>query len=160
MAKTETEEERAENIELTPVPRGEYLDRAAEFMQAFREVKPQPVFDWPRYLLLGHAVEVALKAYLLEYRKGAMDKLREKYKHNLEKLLRHAKKKGLRVTAKVEADIKRLNYVHNKYLARYPEFKGLTTAGARPPYKDGIVVISELLPSVERLMEEVRKKAL
>src|SRR5262245_23171277 len=53
------------DIEQTPVPMFDFLERAEEFLQAYKNLKRQGLFDWARYLLIGHAVEVALKAYLL-----------------------------------------------------------------------------------------------
>jgi hypothetical protein len=56
---------RPEDIEKTPWPEHDLLERADHFWQAYKDQKPMGVFDWPRYLLAGHAVEVALKALLL-----------------------------------------------------------------------------------------------
>jgi hypothetical protein len=45
-----------------------YVDlfrRAEEFLQAYRDLpKDRPPPDWPRYFLLCHSIELALKAYL------------------------------------------------------------------------------------------------
>src|SRR5258708_3396859 len=54
------------DIEQTPVPTYEdYLERAEEYLNTYKRLERQGLFDWARYLMIGHAVEVALKAYLL-----------------------------------------------------------------------------------------------
>ena len=65
-------------IEATPIPRFDFLERAEEFLQAYKKLERQGLFDWARYLLIGHAVEVALKAFLLP-QGWTMAKLRKKW---------------------------------------------------------------------------------
>jgi hypothetical protein len=44
---------------------GDHLRLAQDFYQAFCDLPPRtPPQSWPRYLMLCHAVELALKAYL------------------------------------------------------------------------------------------------
>jgi hypothetical protein len=43
----------------------QYLDLADQFYSAFHELRERPPpFSWPRYFLLCHSIELALKAYL------------------------------------------------------------------------------------------------
>jgi hypothetical protein len=45
----------------------EYLDYAEQFFEAFKQLpeeRPEGRPSWPRYFLLCHSIELALKAYL------------------------------------------------------------------------------------------------
>ena len=77
-------------------------------------------------------------------------KLLKTFSHDLDALLAEAKDNGLNVDGKVEKDIGHLNHVHNNFLARYPEYEGLTTNDGK-----GIVVVEELAPSVEKLLSAI-----
>jgi HEPN domain-containing protein len=138
------------DIEKTPVPTYDYLDRAEEFLNAYKRLERQGLFDWARYLMIGHAVEVALKAYLLP-RGWTMQGLQDRFGHRLVPLLTEAKAKGLLVSADAEKRIGYLAHVHGNYLARYPEYKGKTTNDGK-----GIVAVEELEVDVEELMKAIR----
>ena len=138
-------------IEQTPIPAFDYLDRATEYLRAYNNLQRQGPFDWARYLLMGHAVEVALKAYLLP-RGWTMTRLRKHFAHDLVALLIEAKQKGLMIGAEVEKDIIHLNHVHDNHLGRYPEYDGLTTNGGK-----GIVVVDCLKASVDEIVAAVRR---
>jgi hypothetical protein len=43
----------------------DYLERAKEFMGAFRALPSGNPPSWPRYFLLCHAIELALKGFLV-----------------------------------------------------------------------------------------------
>ena len=135
------------DIEQTPWPTYDFLERAEEYLHAYMNLERQGLFDWARFLLIGHAVEVALKAYLLP-RGWKMDDLRKRFGHDLVALLAEAKAKGFAVGTDVEKDIGRLNHVHDNNLARYPEYKGKTNKG--------IVAVEGIEASVEELMKAVR----
>jgi hypothetical protein len=107
------------------------------------------LFDWARYALKGRTVEVALKSYLMAHG-WKRKKLQRKFCHGLDELLAEAKDKALPVNARVEKDIGHLNHVHDNYLARYPEYEGLTTNDGK-----GIVAVEELVPSAERLLTAI-----
>src|SRR2546430_17494265 len=91
----------------------EFLDRARQFHKAFLEVTPalDPLSDWPRYFLLCHAAELALKAYLAVHG-ASYDRLKDFFKHSLTKSLTEAQNKGLSLTASAREDIKALSEVH------------------------------------------------
>jgi hypothetical protein len=53
-------------IELNPFLPFEYLNFAEQFHNAFHELAERhPTASWPRYFLLCHSIELALKAHLL-----------------------------------------------------------------------------------------------
>jgi hypothetical protein len=41
----------------------EFLERAEEFYQAYRDLPARSPPSWPRYFMLCHSIELALKAY-------------------------------------------------------------------------------------------------
>jgi HEPN domain len=126
----------------TPVPMSDYWNRAMDFYEAYKNLRQQRLFDWARYALVGHAVELGLKSYLLA-QGWKRKKLQDEFRHDLDALLAEATNKGLHVSTKVAKDIGHLNHVHDNYLARYPEYDGLTTNDGK-----GIVVVEELADSL------------
>lgn len=96
------------------------FDRAAEFERAYHALPPTPPPSWPRYFLLCHSIELALKAWLMLHGKSAA-KLQKKFGHDLEKLLKHAEQCGLQLTPDTQEAIKCLAEAHIKYWARYPK---------------------------------------
>ena len=55
----------------------EYLAYAEQFHSAFHELTGRhPTASWPRYFLLCHSIELALKAFLL-HRGATLDELRD-----------------------------------------------------------------------------------
>jgi len=97
----------------------EFFTRANEFLQAFRDLPSQAPPDWPRYLMLSHATELALKAYLL-LRGMPEDELWQKFGHDLEKLQRRSTELGLPIES-LAADIEALNEAHMNNWLRYPK---------------------------------------
>jgi hypothetical protein len=70
---------------------GEYLRLAGDFFRTFCDVPPRtPPESWPRYFLLCHSAELALKAYLFHH--GATPKeLKDiSVRHSLTELLMRA----------------------------------------------------------------------
>jgi hypothetical protein len=41
----------------------DFWERAVDFLEAYKNLRQQRLFDWARYSLIGHAVEVGLKSY-------------------------------------------------------------------------------------------------
>jgi len=79
------EDERAP-IEHTPIPTFDFIERADQYLQAYRDLPDrteQMLFDWPRYAMLLHAVEMALKSYLIA--KGMPLRRAKRIGHNLER---------------------------------------------------------------------------
>jgi hypothetical protein len=77
----------------------DFFDRAKQFRRGCETLpglgRPP---EWPRYLLFYHAVELALKAYLLQYGVSEKD-LKDKFGHNLTALMDEAVKRGLTLQA-------------------------------------------------------------
>jgi hypothetical protein len=128
--------------EPNPFTAFEYLDFADQFYNAFRELRERPPpLSWPRYFLLCHSIELALKAYLAMY--GATpEKLKNNFRHKLDKLVDEAAKKGLPLTATTQETIKLLNKAHTGYRHRYP--------GEGPVY-----VIEQFIPTARELLTTV-----
>ena len=97
-----------------------YLERAEEFMQAFRNLQADPPPAWPRYFLLTHAVELALRTYLIQT--GVPDgKLRgPPLRHNLKQLLIDSVNAGLPVRPAARREIELLDEAHRRFWHRYP----------------------------------------
>jgi hypothetical protein len=86
--------------EPNPFTAFDYLEYAIQFHNAFHELKQQqPPLYWPRYFLLCHAIELALKAFLAKL--GATpDQLKYDFGHKLDELVIDAVEKGLPLTTK------------------------------------------------------------
>jgi hypothetical protein len=102
----------------------DFFARAVQFQRAFGELKEPayPLHDWPRYFMLCHAIELALKAFLAH--KGATYQQLKDFGHNLTELLRDATQKGLSLTAPTHLSIVTLNEAHTKFWHRYPTPEG------------------------------------
>jgi HEPN domain-containing protein len=135
------------DIELTPVPRFDFLTRAEEFYQAYRDLPKRTPSAWPSYFMLCHAVEMALKSFLISHGRSLYD-LRSKFGHDLDKLLADAAQEGLSLSTRATEDIKLMSRVHTSYLQRYPNYEGAMGKG--------VVVVEEVDASVEELMKAVR----
>jgi hypothetical protein len=104
----------------------EYLDHAIQFHDAFHELRERhPTASWPRYFLLCHSVELALKAFLLQ-RGATPERVREiELRHNFKNLLAEAVQKGLVLTPETQTAISTLAEAHSQYWHRYPKDEGL-----------------------------------
>jgi hypothetical protein len=92
--------------------------RAMEFEKAYHAVPEMPPLSWPRYFLLCHSIELALKAFLTFHGESESDlKL---IGHDLKKLLKHAERCGLKLTPGTQRAVKLLARAHNEHWARYP----------------------------------------
>ena len=120
----------------------EYLDFADQFYSAFHELKPQyPPLSWPRYFLLCHSIELALKAYLAL--SGATpEQLKYDFGHKLDELIDEAVKKGLPLSATIQEEIKHLNKAHTEFRHRYP--------GEGP-----VFIIEQFIPAARELLTTV-----
>jgi len=83
--------------------------------------------NWPKYALLGHAVELALKAvpkYFEQSRAYQKPKTVKPANHDLVGQYRWAKLHGLASNELVEADLPILSELHKDHYARYPQPRG------------------------------------
>jgi hypothetical protein len=73
----------------------EFFFRANQFRRAYVKLPldSEPP-DWPKYVLFYHAIELALKAYLIQCG-VSVEELRDEYRHDLKKLVNDAVKRGL-----------------------------------------------------------------
>lgn len=100
----------------------EHLQLAKDFFQAYRDLPPRiPPRSWPRYLMLCHAVELALKAYLFHHGAKPKDLRAQGVRHSINELLTRATKKGLSLTPALQSDIGLLHEAHEKFWPRYPK---------------------------------------
>ena len=111
---------------LRPVPRRDqpiqfdFLDRANEFM-AYRVLTGVRHPNSPRNFLLCHAIELALKAFLLHKGISEKDIIAFEVRHNLAELLGMALEKGLELRPNIAPQIVLLAEAHRKHRPRYPD---------------------------------------
>jgi hypothetical protein len=101
-----------------------YLIYADQFYDAFNELGPDhlhPSISWPRYFLLCHAVELALKAYLLSRGASWKEVTTRDIRHNFNKLLDEAVNKGLPLAPETQGRIRNLAETHSEFSHRYPK---------------------------------------
>jgi HEPN domain len=118
------------------------LQFADQFYFAFRKLPERPPPEgWPRYFLLCHSIELALKAYLAQH--GASpEELQNVFRHDLKQLLKAAIKKRLPLAQDTQDKIKLLRKAHTKLRHRYP--------GKGPVY-----VIEPFIPVARELLVAV-----
>jgi hypothetical protein len=101
------------------IPR-DFLERAQEFFQAYRDLPDRRPPSWPRYFMLCHSIELALKAYLLA-RGDTTAQLTKEFRHDLPKLLARAVEAGLPLGVLAYSEIEHLGEAHGRLWARYPK---------------------------------------
>ena len=124
----------------------EYLGYADQFYCAFHELAERPpAFSWPRYFLLCHSIELALKAYLAKY--GATPQYLREFdlRHNLDRLVTEAVEKGLHLTPETQEGIRALAEAHAKFWHRYPRDDG----------KIKVFTIEQFIPAARELLNAV-----
>jgi len=106
--------------------------------------------NWPKYALLGHAVELALKAvpkYFEQSRTYQKPNAVEPANHDLVGQYEWAKLHGLASNAVVETDLPVLSKLHEDHYARYPQT-------LRPvPLPSGFDdLVDQIIADVEKIM--------
>ena len=95
-------EARTRMVEPNPFTTFEYYAYADQFYDAFNKLGAEhlhPSVSWPRYFLLCHSIELALKAYLAKL--GATtEHLKFEFGHKLDELVTEAVEKGLSLTTR------------------------------------------------------------
>lgn len=79
----------------TPILHIEFFDRAKQFRRAYQTlpISGRPP-EWAKYLLFYHAMELALKAYLIQ--QGVSEKvLKDSFRHHIKRLVNEAVNRGL-----------------------------------------------------------------
>jgi len=79
----------------SPILHFEFFYRAGEFRRAYETLpnSGRPP-EWAKYLLFYHAMELALKAYLIQ-RGVSEEDLKDEFRHDINKLVDEAVKRGL-----------------------------------------------------------------
>ncbi len=123
----------------------DYLDLANQFYQAFCDLpgRPPPQ-SWPRYFMLCHAIELALKSYLIAHGATTQQLTQKTFRHSMTELITQAIDKGLSLTETTRDDIKRLHEAHEKYWHRYPK------ENAKP-----VFIIEQFEPAARELLDRV-----
>ncbi len=98
----------------------EFLQMAEQFFGGYKLIPDRHPMDFAKYFLFCHAIEVALKAYLIKTG-DSVDDVKSKYGHDLVRLLRSCRKRGLAITDRDVAWLSSLGEPHKRYWARYPK---------------------------------------
>jgi len=119
-------------------------------MEAFRALPRGNPPSWPRYFLLCHAIELALKAFLISRGVSTGKLISPAFRHNLKQLLAEAGNHGLTLGILARSELEHLDEAHAKFWARYPR----TDAGA-------VFVIDPFVPYADELLRaaDFRRKA-
>jgi hypothetical protein len=132
--------------EPNPFTAFEYLAYAEQFYYSFYKLPDLlPSISWPRYFLLCHSIELALKAYLAKL--GATPQHLKQWErgHKLDKLVTEAVEKGLHLTPETQELIRALAEAHAKFWHRYPRDDG----------KLKVFVIEQFIPAAHELLSAV-----
>jgi hypothetical protein len=79
--------------------------------------------NWPKWFLAGHAIELAINAFII-YRKDAgvpKPRHKERLNHDLVALYDDAVRGGLKRNPLVTRDLPALSKLHQEHYARYPK---------------------------------------
>lgn len=85
-------------------------------------VNGQP--NWPRYFLLAHAAELAIRSVLVFAKASGRAAGSEPGKHDLSGLYEYACKLGLKSNPQVLSELSYLSDIHENHVARYPKAPG------------------------------------
>jgi hypothetical protein len=96
----------------------DYLQRAEEFYQAFKDLRPRPPVNWPRYFVLCHSIELALKAFLLRSGIQPDDLRKHPIRHDIEALIREAEKYSLPLAQSAKDGLILLSRAHATPISR------------------------------------------
>jgi hypothetical protein len=134
-----------------PCPEFGFYAYADQFYDAFNKLEGHlhPSVSWPRYFLLCHSIELALKAYLAKIGMTEKQLTHAKRRHNLRRLMNEAVEKGLRLTPTTQHRIKLLAKAHSKFWHRYPW---------KWEISEEVYVIEQFIPYAHELINEVCKE--
>jgi hypothetical protein len=125
----------------------DYLQRAEDFIGAFRALPPGNPPSWPRYFLLCHAIELALKAFLIS--RGISSRMLKSaaFRHNLKQLLSEAVNLGLPLGLLARTELEHLDNAHAEFWPRYPR-----------PHAKPVFVIDPFAPYADELLRAVASR--
>ena len=102
-----------------------FMNRARMFQQAATKIAydyADGQQNWPKYALLGHAAELALKAFVrVKETQGKAARTHDLHNHDLLGWYQVSVKCGLTQSADMEQNIGVLSELHHKALIRYPK---------------------------------------
>jgi len=125
----------------------DYIRMAEDFFQAHCDLPPRAPPDWPRYSMACHAIELALKGYLLLHGVPEKTLMSKAFRHSLSGLLIEAETCGLRIGTQAADVINLLSKVHEDYRPRYPRLSG-----------EEVLTIDQCQPYIDELLKAVRPK--
>jgi hypothetical protein len=110
-----------------PLPALDWHARARQFRdQAIGMpdiVNGQP--NWPRYFLLSHAAELAIRAVLVNAKTTTGKTVGQASgPHDLSGLYAHARQNGLKSNPQILSELQYLSDIHENHVARYPKAPG------------------------------------
>jgi HEPN domain len=94
-----------------------YLDDAEVYLSAAKQLTEDPSHFSPKYFLLSHAIELAIKAYILA--KGGSERETKKIKHDLDAALVRAVELGLQPSTGLQKIVQHIAPAHRDYSFRY-----------------------------------------
>ncbi|MFH1342867.1 MAG: hypothetical protein ABIL01_16950 [Pseudomonadota bacterium] len=99
---------------------GELFQRAAEYLAAFKQLDGcEPSYDYPKYFLAAHSLELTLKSYLAA-NEVCKEDLINRYSHSLGKLLSKCESLGLRCPAELRGYVGAMAAINCDHDFRYP----------------------------------------
>lgn len=129
----------------------DFLTMFDEFVQAFETLEPTNSPNWPRYFILGHALELSLKSFLLfngytdiEGKNQNVNKSIKSLGHDLIELTNKCKEYNLFVDEDAMYLIKCLNVVHNNFWSRYPSGVGFRVHRCEDIYNHLQIIFSNI----------------
>jgi len=129
-----------------PLTAFEYLAYAEQFYRTFYKAPTfHPSISWPRYFLLCHAIELALKAYLAKLGATSQHLRQFERRHKLDRLVTEAVERGLHLTPETQERIRALSKAHSNFWHRYPRDDG----------KIEVFVIEQFIPAAHELLNAV-----
>jgi hypothetical protein len=135
-----------QRAEPNPFTAFEYLAYAEQFYHTFYKAPTfHPEISWPRYFLLCHAIELALKAYLAKLGATPQHLRQFERRHALDRLVAEAVEKDLHLTQETQERIRALAEAHANFWHRYPRDDG----------KIEVFVIEQFIPAAHELLNAV-----
>jgi hypothetical protein len=128
----------------------EFLKMAEQFFGGYMLIPDRHPIDFAKYFLFCHAIEVGLKAYLLHIGETE-ESLRSEFGHDIARLLRETRSRGLNITADHVRLLSNFDEPHQNYWARYP----------REDWSSGgITVVKQFEPQALEVLDAVSKAIL
>ena len=117
---------------------------AEQFYRGYVLIPDGFPLDYAKYFLFCHAIEVSLKAFLVHIAYDE-DKLRREFGHDLARLLREAKARGLTISDNCVWELTHLSEPHLNFWTRYP----------RAEWNTGIAVVKQFESPALDLLDAV-----